>query len=234
MGNGSPRLLEQLVRRTAVVALASLVFAPNAFADDAVVTVTADVGAVQAGVTVAAPDTQSAPATPAAPAPAVPAAPPAVEAASPLARVQAAAPDVGAATFAPTSNPVSEVSAGMSSAASRARIAKFRRSQLAERVRPSLPQRLGSIPRLPSAAASRGATRAAASSPPVPRFPIPSPSTFGFDGTSAAAPVGVGLLLLLLAAELAVLGTPGLGRRLGLGALSPRSHPHLFRLERPD
>jgi len=234
MGNGSPRLLKQLVRRTAVVALASLVFAPSAFADDGVVTVSADLGAVSATVAVPVEQAQSAPprATVAAPSPAssvaVPVAP------QPVKTPAAADPGLRPSTPAQMADSMPEASSGMSSTSSSRRVANLRRSELAQRERPSLPQRPVSIPRLMPAAASRGASRAAASSPPVPRFPIPSPSTFGLGGTSTAAPVGVSLLLLVLAAELAVLGSPGLGRRLRLPALSPRSHPYLFRLERPD
>jgi hypothetical protein len=69
--------------------------------------------------------------------------------------------------------------------------------------------------------------------PELPQIPSPLPAAFS-GGAAGGATAGLMVLLLALAAELAILATPGIGRKVSLLLAAPRPHPYLLRLERPD
>jgi hypothetical protein len=227
MGNGSPRLLTQLLRRAGLLLLGSLAFAPNALADDglsAALNVTPV--PVSARVTV--------PAAPAAPAPpAVPATPVATPISAPVQAVQATvetkpaaaqivapppsrrpappAPAQARKSFSPTKKPTARGTAS---------------PHAADSSRIGVPVR-GAFPMAHAVSPTRG---------PVPRPapPAPLPFSFGHTTSNDPAPVPPLLVLVALAAAFALLRAAPLGRSMPLLLAAPRPHPYLLRLERPD
>jgi hypothetical protein len=242
MGTASPRLLKKLVLRTAAATFIGLVFAPTALADDIGIGSTlATVGGTVQGT---APLPQSATQAPATALPAAPsvATPVAALTPTPVVRLQARAESSGVAT---TSGAAPSVRTQFRPSRSVRRPARPHYSDKASRqfgggsapLRTSLSPvqalvaRTADFPLRPRSASARARPRPQAPSPP--RWP--SPFSLGLSGTgSGPAGVGLGLLLLALAAELGVLGAPGLGRRVSLLLAAPRSSPFLLRLERPD
>ncbi len=219
MGNGSPRLQSQLVRRTAVAALASLAFAPSAFADDGVLPVSPDASTVSAVVAVAS----------------VPVTSVATPPATPLSQVQATT-DTRTRTSLPPLPATPKRRAASRTPAIHGKAPKLlRRLSSAS----SLP-RVISSPREASADGSAEpivppGSSASTPTPPAPRLPLPPPFAVGLGGMSwASAAQGAGLLLLALAAALALGGLPRLGRRVSLLIPALRSYPYLLPLERPD
>jgi hypothetical protein len=242
MGIGSPRLLKRLVLRTAAATFVGLVFAPSAFADDiGIGSALATVGGTVQG---AAPLPQSATQAPATALPAAPsvATPVVARTAAPVAPLQATAETTGVAT----------TSAAAPSARTQSRPSPSVRRPARPHHRGKASQQLGGASPSPRTSLSPGEALVAriadfpsrprstsAPAPPRPQAPSPprwpSPFSLGLGGTgSGPAGVGLGLLLLALAAELGVLGAPGLGRKVSLLLATPRSYPFLLRLERPD
>jgi hypothetical protein len=255
MGIGSPRLLGQLVRRTALLALVSLVFAPSAFADDGL--------AIDVPAAPELPDasavTQTAPAAPVVtPLSSVASAarasvdvpvgkPPARIAITPAAPTPST-PSINGVRLPATAQLGGSQSdppaAGVAGREARRHAARPKdttglsspRRPVASRTSPwlatGLPQRGASVRGFVAQAST------ARSHGPEPRLPqSPPPAPFGSElGSLAGTPgsTGLGLLLLVLAAELAVLSAPGLGRRLKLLLAAPRPYPYLLELERPD
>ncbi len=229
MGNGSPRLLTQLLRRTGLLLLGSLAFAPNAFADDGLLAAAVNAAPVPVSVPVTVP---AAPAPPAAPeVPATPVATPvpttvqAVQATvdtrpatahvavPPPVRRPAPSPPAQRKTFSPSQKPTARGTASPHAAGS---------------PRIGVPVRWAS----PMAARAVSPTRG-----PVPRQPPPpAPLPFGFGHTISndGAPVPPVLLLIALAAAFALLRAAPLGGAVPLLLAAPRPHPYLLRLERPD
>jgi hypothetical protein len=235
VGNGSPRLLRQLVRCTAFLALASLGFAPAAFADDGIVTVSVSAGPISASASVA---------EPAVPAPAPAANTPVTPVATPLPSVpqtvQATADAAAAETHVQVtiSRPMHAIPAP--TATTRHLSAKgFSPNQKpASRSTASLRRvdssRIGAPVRGPSRMAAQAVSPVLGSVPRIPDLPVPAPFGFGLmsSGVTAAA---TGLALLLaLAAGFALLRAPLLGRRFSLLLAAPRPYVYLLRLERPD
>jgi hypothetical protein len=240
MGIGSPRLLKRLVLGTAAATFAGLVFAPSAVADDigigsALATVG---GTVQGTAAVPQSPTQTPAVAPAAPTVATPVA---ERTARPVAQVQATAdrPGVG-----PSSGSTPSVRTQSRSSPSARRPASPHHPNKSSRqlggalVSPRTSPSPGQAPvdRTADSLSRPRSTPAPAAPPHEPSPPLPpSPFSLGLSGTgSGPAGVGLGLLLLALAAELGVLGAPGLGRRVSLLVAAPRSYPFLLRLERPD
>lgn len=217
MGNGSPQLRSQLALRTAVLALASLVFAPPAFAEGGAIGVPSpDVGAVIANVAI----------------PPAPATPVATPPGTPLLQPQA--------TTAATTTRVARRMLVRPQAPRLLHRAPTARTKFPQRLSsaPSLPRVISS----PREASSHGSAEPMVPpgsnptpAPPAPRLPLPLPFAIGLGGMSwASAAHGSGLLLLALAAALALGGLPRLGRRVSLLIAAPRPYPYLLPLERPD
>jgi hypothetical protein len=235
MGNGSPRLLSRFVRRTVLVALAALCFAPSAFADDAVVAVSVNAGPIATSVAVELPT---------APVPADPPAAPVTPVASPLPSTN---PPVQATLDARTSTAsvaVATTHAVPGSAATTAAERTPRKflspNKQPARRRATAPasadsSRIGASVRGPFPEAPRAGSPVREPAPRVPQAPAPSPSGLGLAGSNGtgSAPA-LGFLLLALAAAFAVVRAPTLGRRVSLLLTAPRPHAHLLQLERPD
>jgi hypothetical protein len=230
MGNGSPRLLTQLLRRTGLLLLGSLAFAPNAFADDGLLSTAVDAVPVPISVSDTVPAAPAAPAAPSAPATPVatpvPATVHAVQAtvdtrpaAAPIAAslpVQRPAPSRRATarkSFYPAQKPTARGAASPSPAGS---------SRTGVPVRGTFPMAAHAV------SPARG---------PVPRPsapPVPLPFSFDHTTSNDPAPVPPLLLLVALAAAFALLRVASLGRAVPLLLAAPRPHPYLLRLERPD
>lgn len=251
MGNGSPRLLTRLIRRTAAVAIACLVFAPSALADNGVIgvataagpaTVSASVsnGAVPtAQATVTNDVTKAAPvATTAAPH-ALPttAAPQALQATVDTSKVAPASISVSATPSAGSSD-VRPVDAQRRSRPTAIRHAAAQRPEL---VSPARPHELGATSSFlgsirAASAAQHSHTSATSAAPLAPQLPDVSKAGFSGASPAAAGAAGTGLLLLLfvLLAEPFAFGLPHLGRRVPQLVAAGVPHPPLLRLERPD
>jgi hypothetical protein len=228
MGNGSPRLLTKLLRRTGLLLLGSLAFAANAFADDGGLGV--PVNAAPVPVPVSVPALPTAPA--AAPtAPSVPVTPVATPLASTVHPVQVTAdasppvtqvaplpttrraPSHAQKSFSPTKKPTVRGTASPRRAGS---------SRIGVSVRGAFPM----------AAAAVSPTHGPA--PRLPAPPVPSPFGFGASSSGDSAPAPSPLLLVAIALALALLRAAPLGRAVPLILAAPRPHPYLLRLERPD
>lgn len=262
MGIGSPRLLRQLVRRTAVGVLAALAFAPSAFADDGVlgssmtvgpVTVSTSVGGASELATVDAsvsPDSSS-------PAVATPVAKPHAQ------RAQSVSAGGVAVTVSSAGTPSIQaaVGTGLAPQPQRSRSPLISpQSRMPRREATDVARRFDGRRNLSRVASSdergrppglsrspwtqtpeTGSLSAQKQSTPAPlrveapRFPVPKSPTSGFGVTGVGGSgIGAALLLFALAAGLAGLGIPGLGRRISPLLAAPRPHPYLLQLERPD
>jgi hypothetical protein len=234
MGNGSPRLLRQFVQRTALVALASLGFAPSAFADDGIVAVSVAAEPVAASVTVA-PPSLAAPATGSSTA----ASPTVTPLATPLSSVH---PAVQATVDASGAEPRVHDATAPSPAARGAVTRHATPKDLSPSPKPASrhsfllrgagSSRIGAQVRGPFPEASRADSPVPGSAPRVPQTPPPAP--FGLAGSSGAVAAGLGLLLFALAAGFALLRAPPLGRMVSLLLAAPHSYAFLLQLERPD
>jgi hypothetical protein len=246
MGIGSPRLLGQFVRRTALAALVSFACAPSALADDGgIVAVSGQVGPVAAATTVPAASppagTEAAPGSPSTPA--TPVATPLSSTASPVQATvdtSGSQPRVRVRTIvAPPSSIHVATAAGNDRQAVRRGLSKDLSSSQEPATRLSFPlgvagsSRIGAPVRGLLPPASRADSPVPGPAPRVPEIPSPAPSGLGFAGPSSAG-AGIALLLLALAAWLALLRAPGLGRRVSLLLAAPRPYPYLLQLERPD
>jgi hypothetical protein len=225
VGNGSPRLLTQLLRRAALVLLGSLLFAPNALADDGLITVALNADPVSVAVTVpqpAAPAVADAPTAPSVPVTPVATALPArlraaeapVDATPPATHVAAEPPRhvTVKKSFSPTRKPTVRGTASPRPAGS---------SRIGVPVR-------GAFPMARAVSPARGPA-------PRPHDP-PAPAPFGFGQASSdnSVPAPSLFLLVALAAAFAVVRAGPLGRHMPLLLAAPRPHPYLLRLERPD
>ena len=107
-----------------------------------------------------------------------------------------------------------------------------------ERGRATAPMQAAALPRsLPAQTLAAGAlvTKTTPGGAETPQFPPPGPPTFGLGATGAAGSgSGFGFLLFALAAGLALLGLPSLGRRVLPYLAAARPYPYLLQLERPD
>src|SRR6266511_1337108 len=258
VGIGSPWLLRQLVRRTAVGVLVALVFAPSAFADDGVlgssttvgpVTVSTSVGGASEPAVQAAASPSPALATPVAKPPAQPDR--AVSAGGATVTVgSAGTPSIQAAVGTGAAPQPQRSRSPLTSPQSR--MPRREATDVAKRFdgrrnlsRVASSNERGRAPALPRSpwtqtpgTASLSAQRASTPAPlrlGTPQFPAPKSPTPGF-GVSGAGASGIGatLLRVALAAGLAALGIPGLGRRISPLLAAPRPHPYLLQLERPD
>ncbi len=262
MGIGSPRLLRQLVRRTAVGVLAALAFAPSAFADDGVLAPSATVGPVTVSTSVGGvsePVAVNASVRPASPSPAL-ATPVAKPPAQPNRAVSAGGATVTVSS-AGTPSIQATVGTGLAPQPQRSksplispqsRMPRREATDVAKRFdgrrnlsRVASSNERGRAPALPRSpwtqapgTGSLSAQRASTPAPlalETPRFPAPKSPTPGFGVAGAGASgIGAALLLFALAAALAALGIPGLGRRISPLLAAPRPHPYLLQLERPD
>ena len=238
MGNGSPGLLRQFVQRTALVALASLGFAPSAFADDGIVTVSVSAEPVVASVTVA-PPSQPVPAS----APSTPSSATVTPVATPL---SSAHPAVQATVDASGAKARMHVATAPSAPAPRGAVTRRATpkdlspsqkpaSRRSFALRGADSSRIGAPVRGPFPEASRADSPVPGPAPRVPQTPPPAPYDFGLAGSSGAAvAAGLGLLPLALTAGFALLRAPPLGRRVSLLLAAPRPHAFLLQLERPD
>jgi hypothetical protein len=235
MGNGSPRLLSRFLRRTALVALGALYFAPSAFADDAVVSVSVNAGPIAPSVAVELPtaavraDPPAAPVTPVASP--LPSANPPVQATlgaktstAPVAVGTTHAVPGSAATTPAERTPRKLLSSNKKPAHQRAAALGAADSS-----------RIGASVRGPFPEVARAGSPVREPAPRVPQAPAPAPSGLGLAGSNGtgSAPA-FGFLLLALAAALAIARAPTLGRRVSLLLTAPRPHAHLLQLERPD
>jgi hypothetical protein len=239
MGNGSPRLLRQFIKRTALVALASLGLAPSAFADDGIVAVSVATEPVAASVTVAPPSL----AAPTA-APSTPASTTVTPVATPL---SSAHPAVQATVDAGGAEPRVHVASALSAPAAHGAVTTRHASpkDLSPSQKPASrhsfllrgadSSRIGAPVRGPFPEASRADSPAPGPAPRIPQTPAPAPFGFGLAGSSGAAlAAGLGLLLFALAAGFALPRAPPLGRRVSLLLAAPRPYAFLLQLERPD
>jgi hypothetical protein len=262
VGIGSPRLLRQLVRRTAVGVLAALAFAPSAFADDGVLGSSATVGPVTVSTSVGGasePATVNASVSPdsSSPAVATPVAKPHVQ------RAQSASVGGVAVIVSSAGTPSIQaaVDTGLAPQLQRSRSPLISpQSRMSRREATNVAKRLDGRRNLSRVASSneRGRAPALSRSPWIqtpgtgslsaqtastpaplwyetPRFPAPEPPTpsSGVAGTAGSG-IGGALLLFALAAGLAAMGIPGLGRLISPPLAAPRPHPYLLQLERPD
>jgi hypothetical protein len=262
VGNGSPRLLSQLVHRTVVAVLVALAFAPTALAEDSTLGVSATGGSVPVTVT-ASVDTAGPPSVQASVSTAQPSAPLATPVAKPHTRAAARAPQNSAAvTIDSDAAPVIEAPVRLDVATA---LQRPNSRVLSPKSRTPSRDATDVAKRSGFGRSSRNASRTTSSteggsaialppSPPVqtflqdalrtqttssglkaPGFPAPSTPTTGFGAAGpGGSGFGVGLLLFALAAELAVFGLPYLGRRVLPLLAAPRPHPYLLQLERPD
>jgi hypothetical protein len=262
LGKGSPRLLRQLVFRTAVGALAALAFAPSAFADGNLIGASVAAGPVTVTASVAPTgvDVSTSVTTPAAPV-ATPVAKPHLQAASAAPHHAAAITvrsDGGTAVQAAVS--VSTPAIPQRPIASAARTTSRHATPVAKHrttarpvSRPRLSHERGSADALPQAAAlprsfpqgfhvqsaeMRAPAAADLSAAGGLGSQLPAPELPLAPGSTAAGAVGSGtglaLLLLVLAAELALMGLPRLGRRVLPLFPAARPYPYVLQLERPD
>jgi hypothetical protein len=237
VGNGSPRLLRQLVRRTALVALASLGFAPAAFADDGIVTVSVSAGPISASVSVAEP------AGPA-PAPAPPVNTPVTPVATPLPSVpqtvqatadaRAAEPRIQVTITRPTHAIAAPTATTRHLSAKGFSPSQKPASRSTASLRRADSSRIGAPVRGPSRMAAQAVSPVLGSAPRIPDLPAPAPFGFGLMSSGATAVVTSLALLLALAAGFALLRAPPLGRRVSLLLAAPRPYVYLLQLERPD
>jgi hypothetical protein len=262
MGKGSPRLLRQLVWRTAVGALAALALTPSAFADGSIIGVSATVGpaTVTASVAPASVEVSTSVATPALPLVTPVATPPVKTASAAPNRAAAitvssdggaalqATVSASAASIAPTPNTSQTHSASRqaTTVAKRAEPARpvSRAHVSPERGRPAVRPQAAVPPRsLPSSSLhartpeiGKLAHRTSARGLEMPQLPVPelplAPGSVASGGVGSG--IGIALLLFVLAAELALTGLPRLGRRVLPLFPAARPHPYVLQLERPD
>ena len=262
MGNGSPRLLRQLVRRTAVGVMTALAFAPSAFADNGVLSPSTTVGPVTVSAPVGGapePAAVNAAAKPASPSPAV-----ATPVAKPHAqRARAVSAGGAAVTLSSAGTPSIQAAVGTvlapkpqhassPSISPQSRMPRRQATDVAKRsdgrrnpsrvASSSERGRASALPRSawlqtlgPGSLSAQTASTPASSGFEPPRFPAPKSPTPGF-GVAGAGGSGIGtaLLFFALAAALSALGIPGFGRRILPLLAAPRPHPYLLQLERPD
>jgi hypothetical protein len=234
MGNGSPRLLSRFVRRTVLVGLAALYFAPSAFADDAIVAVSVYAGPVDVSVSVEAPSAPAPTEAPVAPVTAVASSLPATDAAV-QATVDARSPVIPVAVATAPARAVSAAPAQTPPSRKRLLSNKKPAGQRAAALGPAGSSRIGASVRGPFPKVPRASSLVREPAPRAPQPQIPAPSGVGLeDSNGAGTPPGAGLLLFALAAGLALLRAPRLGPRISLQLSTPRPHAHLLQLERPD
>ncbi len=208
MGNGSPRFLRKVV----LGGVAALAFTPSAFADN-------PIGPPRVTTT---PVNVSVPSVPATDVSKVAPVQPTLLAQHAIAGFTASAPSHATAPVTPARSPTG----------------RPRRNALL----PSSPQTRGVHSRhvaVPTSSRELTATRTspiANRKQSTPRLPqLPPPRHNGIPAGGGPTTSGVVLLLLFaLAAELALLAAPRLGRRLSLHVLPPRPFAYLLELERPD
>jgi hypothetical protein len=235
MGNGSPRLRSRFVRRTVLVGLAALYFAPSAFADGAIVAASVNGGPVAASVAVGVPT-------------------------APVAAEPPAAPVTPVASPLPATNPPVQATVDTRKVLGPIAVATTRALPVVADPAPAQPQRPRPRKLLPNkqptsqraaALSSVDSSRIGASArgpfpevragspvreqaPRLPQIPVPGPSGLGLGGSDGTVAPGFGFVLLALAAALAIFRAPPLGRRVSLLLAAPRPHAHLLQLERPD
>ena len=234
MGIGSPRLLGKLVRRTAVTFIVALGFAPSAFADNPIASLSANAGSTSATVSVAVAPTPSVDVKAALTAPS-PSQLPALAPAAPSAPAVHAALGTTRTTIGVTAPTSASITRGRQFALAHAASARESQTNLLSSSR----RRGASTSRTAAATLFRQLTtvRTSPTAGPAPRAPrlpqLPAPVGFTAAGSTASS-AAVALLLLALGMELAVLAMPRLGRRLALLASAPRPYAYLLDLERPD
>jgi len=219
------------VRRAAVTFIVALGFAPSAFADNPIASLSADAGSPSATVSVAVAPTPSVDVKAAVTAPS-PSQPPALAPAAPAVQAALGTTRTTIGVTAPTS---ASITRGRQSALAHAASARESQTNLLS----SSPRRGAYTSRTAAATLFRQLTtvRTSPTAGPAPRAPrlpqLPAPVGFTAAGSTASS-AGFALLLLALAMELAVLAMPRLGRRLALLASAPRPYAYLLELERPD
>jgi hypothetical protein len=238
MGNGSPRVLTRFLRRILALAIAGLVFAPAAFADDGVV---ADISATVANATVNLSPDATAPTLPApvsvpdTPSVSAPTAPVAAVA---QVRIDAPRGQETPPRAIPAPRPSRPRPAVARAPAPRPKVSSRspQHPLVAQSHEVVGPGSLSPLPSVSSAGASGRKQRAAGVPGPAPgrpKLPFPSPQDLG-GGATGAAGAGILLLLFALAAEPLAIALPGLTRRAPQLVAGVLPHPPSLRLERPD
>ena len=214
MGIRSPRLLKMLARRIAVALVVALAFVPSAFAG------TGPLPPLPLDSLAAPVDTSQLPSLPAA----VEVPTPTVAAPQPLHVTIPAGPNSSSSAPKLPEAPASVIAARQKQVHV---LSSNTRDAPAQRETHATPVRQLTTP--PASTTAGRAPRTLKAS----LLPLPTP--WGIAGASSGvSPSAIAFVLLVLAAALAALAAPGLGRRVHLFVRAPRPHCCLLAIERPD